>query len=131
MVIDTSGSIDDVLLGQAKAEVDGALTALGIPGAAVAVYSCDVQAYDSGPVRKGSDIEFIGGGGTDMRVGIAAAAQARPRPDLIVVMADGYTLWPQTPPPGAAIIIAILRRPEEDCPATPVWATRIDCVLES
>ena len=131
MVIDTSGSIDDVLLGQAQAEVEGALTALGIPGAAVAVYSCDAAAYTAGLVRKAGDIEFIGGGGTDMRVGIAAAADARPRPDLIVVLTDGYTPWPKTPPPGSAVIIAILRRPEEDCPATPSWATRIDCVLGS
>ena len=129
MVIDTSGTIDDQLLGRAMAEVDGAIAALGIPGASVTVLACDAAVSAVTRVRRATDATLIGGGGTDMRVGIAAATQQRPRPDLIVVLTDGYTPWPTTPPPGSAVIVAILGRPGETLLGTPPWVTRIECVL--
>ncbi len=129
MVIDTSGSIDDKLLGRAMGEVDGALAGLGIPDARITVLACDAAVGAVTRVRKATDASLVGGGGTDMRIGIAAASQLRPRPDLIVVFTDGYTPWPAQPPPGSAIIAAMLRRPGETLPDTPLWATRIDCQL--
>jgi len=129
MVVDTSGSIDDFLLGTAMSEVEGALKALGVPGANVTVYACDASVGAVSRIRKAADATLVGGGGTDMRVGIAAASQARPRPDLIVVFTDGYTPWPNTPPPGSAVIAAMLRREDETVPPPPPWTTRIDCVL--
>jgi len=131
IVVDTSGSVDDRLLGQAMAEVDGALRALGIPDAGVTVYACDASVGAVMRVRHATDARLVGGGGTDMRVGLLAAGRARPRPDLIVVLTDGYTPWPDTPPPGSAIVVALLRRPGDTPPPTPPWATRIDCVLRS
>ena len=97
MVIDTSGSVDDGLLARALAEVDGALRALGVGGQAVSVISCDVAATQPTRVRRARDVRLAGGGGTDMRVGIRAAAALRPRPDLVVVLTDGYTPWPDAP----------------------------------
>lgn len=129
MVIDTSGTVDDRLLGRAMAEVDGAVTALGLPGAAVTVLACDAAVGAVTRVRRAGDATLVGGGGTDIRVGIAAASGLRPRPDLIVVLTDGYTPWPATPPAGSAVVAAMLRRPGETLPGTPIWATRIDCVL--
>ena len=130
MVVDTSASVDDRLLGQAIAEVEAALTALGVPGASVTVYACDAAVRAVTRVRKPTQAMLVGGGGTDMRVGIKAASQARPRPDLIVVFTDGYTPWPTTPPPGSAVVAAMLRRPGVPVPPTPSWATRVDCVAE-
>lgn len=128
MVIDTSASIDDELLGKAMGEVDGALRGIGIPGASVTVLACDAAVGAVNRVRKATDATLIGGGGTDMRVGIAAASALRPRPDLIVVFTDGYTPWP-APPPGSVVIAAMLGRPGEPLPAPPAWTTRIDCTL--
>lgn len=129
MVIDTSASIDDQLLGRAMGEVDGALRGLGIPDACITVLACDAAVGAVTRVRKATEANLVGGGGTDLRVGIAAASQLRPRPDLIVVFTDGYTPWPPAPPPGSAVLAAMLGRPGEELPASPGWATRIMCTL--
>ncbi len=130
MVVDTSGSVDDVLLGRALGEVDGVLRGLGVPGAAVAVYACDAAVGAVTRVRRAADAGLVGGGGTDLRVGIAAATAARPRPDLVVVLTDGHTPWPTAPPPGTAVVVAVLSRTGRPFPPTPPWATRIECVLD-
>lgn len=130
MVVDTSGSADDFLLGAAMAAVDGVIRALGIPGGSVTVLACDAAVGAVTRVRRAADATLVGGGGTDMRVGIAAASQQRPRPDLIIVFTDGYTPWPATPPPGSGVIAAMLGRPGEVLPASPSWARRVACILQ-
>ena len=126
-VIDTSGSVDDTLLGRALGEVDGALRGLGVSGSSVTVLACDAAVQTVERVRHARDAKLAGGGGTDMRAGLAGAAELRPRPDLIVVFTDGYTPWPTEPPPSAAVIAAILGRHGHTMPPTPQWARRIEC----
>ena len=128
MVIDTSGSVPDVLLGRALSEVDGALRALGVGDASVTVYSCDAAVHTVQRLRRASEAQLAGGGGTDMRVGIAAASRQKPRPDLVVVFTDGATPWPEQPPPGSAVVVALLGRSRTHLPPTPGWATRVECV---
>src|SRR5690606_18897211 len=115
-VVDTSGSVDDTLLGKAMGEVEGALRGLGVPGSSMAIYSCDADVGAATTIRRAADAQLVGGGGTDMRVGIAAATAARPRPDLVVVFTDGYTPWPETPPPGSAVVVALLGRHGDPLP---------------
>lgn len=128
VVVDTSGSVDDVLLGRALGEVDGALRGLGVTDSSVSVYSCDAAVHQVQRVRRAKDAKLAGGGGTDMRVGIRAASAQRPRPDLIVVFTDGDTPWPESPPPGSAVIAALLGRDRSHLPPTPPWATRVECL---
>ena len=132
IIIDTSGSVDDELLAQALGEVDGAIAALGLPGSHVCVYSVDAAAHITQRVRRARDAQLVGAGGTDLRVGLKAVEHERPRPDVIVVLTDGYTPWPQSPPPGSAVIIALLthRWWEADLPETPQWATRVVCTVD-
>ena len=130
MVVDTSGSVDDRLLARAMGEVDGALRSLGVHGQGVTVLACDAAVHTVARVRRARDTRLGGGGGTDMRVGLEAAAGLRPRPDLVVVFTDGYTPWPETPPPGAAVVAAILGRERAALPPTPGWATRVECLLD-
>jgi hypothetical protein len=65
-----------------------------------------------------------------MRLGLVEAERLRPRPDLVVVLTDGYTPWPEAGPPGAAVIIALLGREHGHLPPTPEWAVRVECLLD-
>jgi len=128
--VDPLPEIDPAATGRAQGEVDGALRALGVGGDGVSVISCDVEVGETQRVRHGRDVRFTGGGGTDLRVGISAASQLRPRPDLVVVFTDGHTPWPHSPPPGSAVVVALLGRDRSHLPPTPEWATRVECLLD-
>lgn len=126
-VVDTSGSVDDALLARAMSEVEGALRQLG---AAVDVLACDAAVHAVTRVRKASDAALMGGGGTDLRVALAAVEQLRPRPTLTVVFTDGWTPWPETPPAGSAVVVALLVRHGEETLEVPAWATVVRCELD-
>ncbi|WP_454129541.1 vWA domain-containing protein [Microbacterium aurum] len=130
IVVDTSGSVDDQLLARALGEVDSAIAALGIPGANVTVYSVDAAVHTVEKVRRARDAKLVGAGGTDLRIGLRAAEDERPRPDVVIVLTDGGTPWPATPPPGAAVIAAVLGRHRKALPSTPPWAVRVECILD-
>ncbi len=121
MVLDTSGSMDDRMLAQCLAEVGGVLRSLGVARQALRIVCCDAQAYEAQRVMRAGDVELLGGGGTDMGAGLARAAALRPRPDLVVVLTDGYTPWPPAAPAGVRVIVGLLA---ESGP-TPSWATTV------
>lgn len=129
LVVDTSGSVDDGMLGQALGEVDGAIAGLGVPGEQVTVLACDAAVSTVQRVRRAADTRLGGGGGTDMRAGIDAASRLRPRPDVLVVLTDGYTPWPEHPPAGMALVAALLRRVGTSAPPAPAWAVSVDCAM--
>jgi predicted metal-dependent peptidase len=97
-VIDTSGSMSSQDIGQAVAEVMRILETYQMP---VTVIPCDAQAYQTISVRKSSDrsklLQLPGGGGTSMTAGIMAATQLKQKPDIIVVLTDGFTDYPPQP----------------------------------
>ena len=105
VVLDTSGSMGTDDHAQAFCEIDAVLTT-AVPGAAVTVLSCDHDTRHIQRVNQARRITPVGGGGTDMAAGIETAAQTKPA--AIVVITDGYTPWPPTPPPGARTVIAAL-----------------------
>jgi predicted metal-dependent peptidase len=128
VVVDTSGSVDDGLLAQALGEVDGALRALGVGGSALTVFACDAAVHAVTRIRSARDARLVGAGGTDMRVGLAAADALRPRPDVVIVLTDGYTPWPDRPPAGTVVVAAMLGRERAELPPTPQWAKRVECI---
>lgn len=130
IVIDTSGSVDDVLLARALGEVEGVLRSIGVAERNLTVLSCDAAVHTVTRIRKAGDVALAGGGGTDLRVGIAAAENLRPRPQAIIVFTDGYTPWPQTAPDGVAVVVALLVRDGDALPVPPPrWAKTIVCRL--
>lgn len=117
IVIDTSGSMGDGDLARAIAEVDGVLRSLGSVG--VSVMSCDSAATVARRVLIRSQVTLSGGGGTDMGAGIAAARKGKP--DVIIVITDGFTPWPATSE-GGGRVVAVLT---QDCVAPPSWIKSI------
>ncbi len=125
IVVDTSGSMDDGLLAQALGEVDGVLQSLGTAVGTVQVYSCDAAVSAASTVRRARDLQLVGGGGTDLRVGITAAVAGRPRPEVVIVLTDGDTPWPAVPPAGCAVVGVLITR--RGAPACPPWVVRVEC----
>lgn len=122
VVVDTSGSMSQGDLDAAMSEVKGVLRASGVRRDGIALVSCDAAATTVKRVRGLASVELAGGGGTDMRVGIAAAEAARPSPDLVVVLTDGYTPWPSAPT-SARLVCGIIN--SHEAPPTPSWATTV------
>jgi predicted metal-dependent peptidase len=118
VVIDTSGSMSDGMLAQALGEVGGVLRSVGVARRDLRVICCDAQAYEAQAVRELGRVELPGGGGTDMRRGIQAAADLRPAPNLIVVLTDGLTPWPSAPPERTQIVVGLM----DETGSTPSWA---------
>lgn len=110
VVLDTSGSMSPAELAQGLAEIAGILKQVSRGRSRLQVIMCDADAGEARTIRSISDVRLAGGGGTDMRVGIGAAAALRPRADFVVVFTDGLTPWPDHPPEHnpAARYIAVL-----------------------
>jgi len=72
-------------------------------------------------VTAARQVELVGGGGTDMGQGIDAARALKPRPNVVVLLTDGYTPWPAEPPMGIRVVVGLLR---EGGPPPPAW-TRV------
>jgi hypothetical protein len=108
MVLDTSGSMSDTLLSQCLAEVGGVLTGLGVARHQLRIVCCDAEAYEAQRVMAAREVKLLGGGGTDMGAGLREAADLRPRPDLVVVLTDGYTPWPAIAPRGIEVVVGLI-----------------------
>ena len=121
VVCDTSGSMTEDLLAAALAEVEGLLRSLGL-ARQVRVLACDTAVGPARRVTSARQVELVGGGGTDMGAGIAAAAALRPRPAVAVVLTDGFTPWPDRPPRGTRVVVALLG---DEAPDGPDWARAV------
>ena len=123
VVVDTSGSIYGELLTDALSELRGILRSGGRRNS-VSVLCVDAAVQTARTIFDVRQVEMRGGGGTDMSVGLEAAAKRRPAPDVCIMLTDGFTPWPTTAPPGMRVIIGLLGD-EGRTGATPVWAKRI------
>lgn len=132
VVVDTSGSVSDAELGSALLEVAAISRAVGGRRDQVGVVSCDAAAGAVLPLCREEGLALIGGGGTDLREGFAAALRSRPRPDVVVVLTDGQTPWPRERP-ACRTVVGLFHREgsrrswNEDDPdyvpdAPPAWA---------
>jgi predicted metal-dependent peptidase len=95
VIVDTSGSISSQRLGLALGTIHAILRVLRIR---VRVLSWDAAFQGIQEVSTVRDVVLKGGGGTDMAAALQYAQECRPRPDLVVVVTDGYTPWPKEAP---------------------------------
>lgn len=121
VVVDTSGSMGDDDLAAALAEISGVLREVGIGGNRVAVLACDADVQAVARVTAVDQVELAGGGGTDMRVGIRAALAAAEPPQIVVVLTDGCTPWPDEPV-SCRLIVALIG---PEAPEPPAWAETV------
>ena len=134
MIIDTSGSVSDTELGSALLEVAAISRAVGGRRDLVTVVQCDAAARIAHPLCRAEGIPLMGGGGTDLRTGFAKALRTRPRPDVVVVLTDGQTPWPDSRPACRTVVGLFPRQgaswDEEDPDyvpdAPPGWARVVD-----
>lgn len=122
VVIDTSGSMSSTLLTAALGEIRG-ITRTTRARLTVATVDTDAQVQHG--VGQADQITLTGGGGTDMRVGIEAVrthARRDARPDVIIVLTDGYTPWPDLPTRERLIIGLVSPAGGDHQPPTPEWA---------
>jgi predicted metal-dependent peptidase len=125
VVCDTSGSMDDTLLARALAEIEGLLTRAGLRSVRLRVLAVDTAVHAVRRVSSARQVELLGSGGTDMGVGIDAAARLTPRPTVVVVLTDGYTPWPDRPPRGIRVVVGLLESAGEEPPDPPAWARTV------
>jgi predicted metal-dependent peptidase len=121
VVCDTSGSMTEELLTMALAEVEGLLRGLGL-ARQLRVLACDTAVAPAQRVTSARQVSLVGGGGTNMGAGIAAACALRPRPAVCVVLTDGYTPWPHEAPKGMRVVAGLLG---SDPPEAPSWARSV------
>lgn len=106
VVVDTSGSVNDTMLAQALGEISGILKGLG-QREGVHVLAVDEAVHTCHRVFRPEQVKLAGGGGTNMGRGLEAAAYLRPKPQVCVVITDGYTPWPDCAPRGMKVVIAL------------------------
>ena len=124
IVVDTSGSMSPADLSAALSEIRGVLKSAGVNGDRVTVLTCDAQTGAPQRVRRVEDVVLTGGGGTDMRVGIAAAESANPESHVCLVLSDGYTPWPSKPTK-ARLVCVIIGDDAQVAAETPDWALTV------
>jgi predicted metal-dependent peptidase len=108
VLCDTSGSMGDEELATVLAEVDGLLKGVGLARNRVRVMAVDAAVQTVQQVTSARQINLVGGGGTDMGAGLAAATRLRPRPSVVVVLTDGMTPWPAQAPKGMQVVVGMI-----------------------
>lgn len=128
IIQDTSGSMGADNMRIALEETKGLLKAAQ---ANVNYINCDAAADKVQRVRDIRDVDLYGGGGTDMRVGIKAALESYPSPDVMILFTDGWTPWPSQPPPrGKQLVVCLVGQSACESNEVPQWARVVKIVDE-
>lgn len=104
VVIDTSGSVCKKALSMALSETEAICK---LVRSRIQLVDVDTEAR-SQYVRSIKTANIIGGGGTDMVVGIQKALNGKHKPNVIIVMTDGYSPWEMKKPLGTSVIVCLV-----------------------
>lgn len=120
VVVDSSGSMSQHHLDQAVSDI---AVIRAIPGVdRLTVISCDTEAVEVAVPRWGGSIALVGGGGTSLGSGISHATTLINPADLLVVITDGLTDWPDHSPLRTTPVIALI---PAGGPPGPDWMTTV------
>jgi predicted metal-dependent peptidase len=126
VLVDTSASMSEKHLARALAEIRGLLRAIGLRNKRLVILSCDSAVKATQQIFSVEQVLLVGGGGTDMGEGLRSASTLHPRPELVVVLTDGFTPWPEPRPPFLTIVALI-----GSGPAPPSWARMVRVEFEA
>lgn len=106
VAIDSSGSVDDVLLGLFTAELEALL--LSFPDTRVDLLICDVRIQGVYSFVSGEVLDFSvkGGGGTDFRPVFEYIEENILEPSLLIYFTDAKGTFPSSEPPYETIWVA-------------------------
>lgn len=108
IAVDTSAS-NLHNLGIVLKEIEAIVKQVGVRGRDLMVFSVD---YDSKqnlkPVTDIKKLEFVGGGGTDMRVAYNSIVDINPKVDIGIVITDGETPWLNNSPSSRIRFITVI-----------------------
>jgi predicted metal-dependent peptidase len=106
-LIDTSSSMQETQLGRAVAELGGLTRQLGY-STEVVVACCDAAVHGVRKVFAAAQLGLYGGGGTDIGAGLRWFIERKNSPiDLLVIVTDCQTPWPEDTPPFPVITIRV------------------------
>jgi len=106
-LIDTSSSMQGTQLARAVAELGGLTRQLGYRNEVI-VACCDTVVHKVRKAFSAAQLELYGGGGTDIGAGIRWFADRKGSPiDLLVIVSDCQTPWPDQAPPFPVITIRV------------------------
>ena len=106
-LIDTSASMEDTQLARAVAELGGLTRQLGY-STEVVVACCDAAVHGVKKVFTAAQLELYGRGGTDIGAGLRWFIERKAGPiDLLVIVTDCQTPWPEETPPFPVITIRV------------------------
>jgi len=120
IIPDTSGSMGDKDLQFAGSEIMGIVDEC--KPERVRVMWSDTEVANEEVFERGDELVFHpkGGGGTDMRVPLAKAVEYEP--EVVVLITDGYTPWPDKEPDYPLIVVCTT---QAACPVGHVIRTKV------
>jgi predicted metal-dependent peptidase len=121
VIADTSGSMGENDMGLALGVVARVIRKLPDPRG-VEVWTGDTHLETTQRVFRPEQVMMRGGGGTDMRAMIRDAMERPKAPNVVLVVTDGWTPWPDSPV--KARVIACLTR-KSAAERVPPWIDRV------
>lgn len=111
VIIDTSGSMDNDSLSQCLAETKAILKQTNMSNG-LRFITCDASIQGDKQITNLLQAKNLmkGGGGTDMTLAIEQACNTKglPKPNIIILLTDGYTPWPSEKPKVDKFITAVV-----------------------
>lgn len=107
IIRDSSGSVSSSELGEGIRETFAIAEKCGIDPSRISILDADASVYHHGSLADGEMEKISGGGGTDMRVPLAALSELPKAawPVLAIVVTDGGTPWPESPTPFPLLVL--------------------------